>query len=313
MVDVSIIIINYNSFDLLSDCLATLFEHTKGISFEVIVVDNGSTLPGLEEVKSRFPSVKYITNETGMGFASANNIGIKNASGRYILMLNNDILFIEDALSKIVGYSNLLGNNAVIGCKLLNRDLSYQVSVVDFDGLINLIGETFFLYKLFPRNRFLSKYHLNNPYQTEPMEVEAVKGAFLFAPKKIFDTLNNLDERFFFYYEETDFCCRWKKTGGKIIYYPGAKIIHLGGASTDSDHWFKYKFQHLSKIQFFQKHFNGIKFLLAVILQYAALIIRFPLYFIIGLLKRDSALIRKSGYYLRSIFLFPSGNNGGIS
>ncbi|PKL83329.1 MAG: hypothetical protein CVV24_05515 [Ignavibacteriae bacterium HGW-Ignavibacteriae-3] len=310
MIDVSIIIVNYNSYPLLDACLESLYKETKGVIFEVIVLDNGSTDSGLDENISKYPAVKWIKKESGSGFAAANNEAFSAASGNYILMLNNDVVFVEDVISSVAGYSASINDEAIIGCKLLNGDLTHQVSIVDFDTIGNLFGENFFLYKLFPGNRFLSKYHLNDPMLKEPIEVDAVKGAFLFIPRTALNKLNYLDELFYFYYEETDLCYRWKLTGGKVIYYPMSRIIHLGGASTDSNDWFKYRNQHISKIQFFQKHFKGIKFLFALTIHESGLIIRFPLYFLIGLFKRDRSMIRKAICYFRTIFIYPARVKG---
>ena len=310
MIDVSIVIINYNSFALLDDCLRTLFLETRGISFEVIIIDNGSTQIGLDEVISKYSGVKLIKNSTGRGFATVNNQGFAEASSEHILMLNNDVVFVEDVISKVVEFSKSQNDQAIIGCKLLNSDGSHQISIVDFDSLSNLFGESFFLYKLFTKNKLLNKYHLNDAELSDAIEVDALKGAFMFIPRDVLNKLGGLDERFYFYYEETDFCYRWKQIGGKVLYFPEAKIIHVGGASTDSNLWFKYSNQHISRIQFFQKHFVGLKYILAVILHELGLVLRFPLYFVMGLLKRDSSLIKKAGCYLRSIVVFPSRISG---
>ncbi len=313
MVDVSIVIVNYNSFSLLDNCLRTLFQETKKITFEVIIVDNGSTEVGIDKVVSKYPKVKFILNDTGKGFAVANNQGFKEASGKYILMLNNDVVFVEDVISKVVKFSKENNDQVIIGCKLLNEDRTHQISVVDFDSISNLFGENFFLYKLFPRSKTLNKYHLNNPRETRPIEVDAVKGAFLFIPNRILKELDGLDERFYFYYEETDLCYRWKRSGGKVYYIPQAELIHIGGASTDSNLWFKFSNQHISKIQFFQKNFRGTKFLLAVSIHELGLVLRFPLYFVIGLIKGNRSLIIKSGCYLRSIFVYPVNKSKAIA
>jgi len=313
MVDVSIVIVNHNSFSLLDNCLRTLFLETIETTFEVIVIDNGSSEKGINEIISKYPKVKFVLNKVSKGFAAANNQGFQETEGRYILMLNNDVVFVEDVISKIVKFSKQNNDRLIIGCKLLNNDRSHQISIVDFDTISNLFGENFFLYKLFPRSKTLSKYHLNNELIKEPIEVEAVKGAFLFLPHTILKELSGLDERFFFYYEETDLCYRWKSKGGRVYYFPNGGLIHLGGASTDSNLWFKFRNQHISKIQFFQKHFSGIKFLLAVSIHELGLLIRFPLYFVIGLIKGNKLLLKKSGCYLRSIFVYPFENNKAIT
>ena len=305
MIDVSIVIINYNSFSLLDDCLRTLFLHTKGLSYEVIIVDNGSTEIGLDDIIAKYLGVKLIKNSPAKGFAEVNNQGFAEAIGKYVLMLNNDVVFVDDVISKVAEFSRLYNDQAIIGCKLLNSDGSYQVSIVDFDSPLNLFGESFFLYKLLPKNKFLNKYHLNDTDLSDTIEVDALKGAFMFIPRVVLNQLAGLDERFYFYFEETDLCYRWKKRGGKVLYFPGAEIIHVGGASTDSNLWFKYSNQHISRIQFFQKHFTGLKFILMVLLHELGLVLRFPLYFVMGLIKRDSLLIKKAGCYFRSIFIFP--------
>lgn len=313
MADVSIVIVNYNSFSLLDNCLRTLFLETKEIIFEVIVIDNGSMEKGIDKVISKYPKVKFILNEMSKGFAAVNNQGFKEASGKYILMLNNDVVFIEDVISEVVKFSKQNNDRIIIGCKLLNENRTHQISIVDFDTISNLFGENFFLYKLFPRSKTLSKYHLNDEMITEPIEVDAVKGAFLFLPHNILKELGGLDERFYFYYEETDLCYRWKQLGGKVFYYPQAELIHIGGASTDSNLWFKFRNQHVSKIQFFQKHFRGIKFLFAVSIHELGLLLRFPLYFVVGLIKGNKSLIKKSSCYLHSIFIYPAKNQKAIA
>ena len=118
MVDVSTVIVNYNSFPLLDNCLRTLFLETKEITFEVIVVDNGSIERGINEIISKYLKVKFVLNETSKGFAAANNQGFKEASGKYILMLNNDVVFIEDVISKVVKFSKENNDQFIIGCKL---------------------------------------------------------------------------------------------------------------------------------------------------------------------------------------------------
>jgi len=307
MPEVSVIIVNYNGFDLLEKCVETLIKYTK-VSYEIIVVDNGSTVGDVLTVTAKFNGIKTIKLNENKGFAAANNLGISESAGKYILLLNNDIVFIEDAISKSVDYSKTVNDKAILGCKLLNEDNSHQISVVDYDTITNLFGENFFLYSLFPKSKLLSKYSVNHKLGEKPTDVEVVKGAYFFIPRKIIDTIGLLDERFFFYYEETEYCYRYKKIGGRVIYFPSASIIHLGGASSDSNLWFKFYNQHLAKVQFFQKHFNGMKFLLACIIHYLGLLVRVPVYFIKGISSFNKAFFIKSKCYLRTFFIYPSNS-----
>lgn len=304
MPEVSIIIVNYNGFNLLENCLSTLLKFTKA-SYEVIIVDNGSTVGNVDEVVLKFPKVKTIKLGRNAGYAAANNVGLKEATGNYFLLLNNDIVFTEDVISATVQLSKSVNDEAIIGCKLLNEDGSHQISVIDYDTISNLLGENFFLYKLFPKSKLLSKWHRSSKLSERAEEVEVVKGAYFFIPRKVYDRVGLLDERFFFYYEETEYCYRYSKLGGRIIYYPLAKIIHLGGSSSDSNMWFKFYNQHVAKIQFFQKHFAGLKFAAACTIHYSGLFIRVPVYIIAGIAKMNSGLFRKALCYLKTFFIYP--------
>lgn len=168
-----------------------------------------------------------------------------------------------------------------------------------------MFGESFFLYKIFPKNKKLNKYFFNYVEQKEPFEVEAIKGAFFFIPKKIIDKIGLLDDCFHFYYEETDFCYRHKLNGGKVYYLPTAEIIHIGGGSTSNNLWNMYKNQHIARVKFFSKHFNGLKYSIMIFLHWIGLLLRVPQNIIIGMLKFDKYYFKKSSCYLRSLFLFP--------
>jgi len=304
-VEVSIIIVNYNADEMLRDCLFTLAKYTKQVSYEIIVVDNCSTQGSVDDVISEFNGIKLIKADRNLGFGAANNFGIKIAQGEYLLFLNNDTVFIENAISKVLNFSKSLTEKTFIGCKLLNKDLSYQPSVVSFDNLLNVLGENLFLYRLFPNSSKLNKYYLDTKLPMKPVEVDVIKGAFMFCSAHSIATLNGFDARFFFYAEETDLCYRFKKEGGKVIYFPETKIIHLGGSTSFRNLWFKFKNQSIAKIQFYQKHFKGVRFFLFIALQYLGLFIRIPIYFIIGIIKFDKFNISKSLNYLKCLFVYP--------
>jgi GT2 family glycosyltransferase len=307
-IDVSIIIVNYNKFSLLSNCLNSIYKHSKEISFEVIVVDNNSTEGDVEKIISNYPNLSLIKNETNRGFAAANNQGLKIAQGKFILFLNNDTVFIENTIKKLIDFLEEKDEMTLVGCKLLNEDLSHQVSIVDFDDLWNLIGENFFMYLLFPKNKMLNRYHHNYKIVNEPIEVDVVKGAFIFGYTKALKEIGGFDEKFFFYSEENDLCFRFKQRGGKVFYFPGTSIIHLGGASTDAIPWFMFMNLSRAKIQFFQKHFKGLKFILALIIHFTGIFIRVPLYFILGIVSLNKNLIKKSFYFFRLLFVYPSNS-----
>mgnify|MGYP000934488483 CR=1 FL=1 len=306
MIDVSVVIVNYNQFSLLDNCLNSIVKHTQEINYEIIVVDNNSSEGDVSKITSKYQKVKLIQNKTNNRFSLANNQGIELALGKYVLLLNNDTLFIENTILIMKEEIEKYNEPVLIGCKLLNSDYSHQPSVVDFDTIGNLVGEYYFLAKVLPKVRFLNKYFLSLTSEDKQCEVDVVKGAFMFGRKADFINQNMLDVNFFFYNEENDYCFRFKLSGGKVIYSPNTSIIHLGGGSSNEMYgWFVIKNLSLSKIKFFQKHFKGIKFLVAVFIHYSGYLIRVPIYLLGGIFTLKVNLIRKAYYYFRTIFLYP--------
>ncbi|MFA4923281.1 MAG: glycosyltransferase family 2 protein [Ignavibacteriaceae bacterium] len=305
MVNISIIIVNYNSFQMLKECLDSILKLTTELTYEIIIVDNGSIEGNIRECLFPYQNVRLITNKSNVGFSTANNMGIKIAIGEFVLFLNNDTLFLENSLKKILHYIKDKNSNSVIGCRLLNQNRTHQSSVVDKDSISNSFGENFFLYKLFPRVRMLNKYYFSYKEPKEPTVVDVVKGAFIFCSKKIVDELNGFDERFFFYAEETDFCLKAKELRYNVIYFPQTEIIHLGGVATDKDLWFKFKNQSIAKIQIYQKHFKGIEFFLLTAFHYLGVFLRVFVYMVMSLLKLKENLFKKSFIYFRLLFIYP--------
>lgn len=305
-VDVSVVIVNYNALDLLDNCIYSIIKFACGFTFDIIVVDNNSKELRLEEITTKYPDLVFIKNDKNIGFAAANNIGFKNAKGKYILILNNDTVFYENSIKKIIEFAESIEQEVFIGCKLLNEDGSHQISVVDFDTISNSFGENFFFYKFFPKSKFFNRFHLNYKQIDKPTEVDVVKGAFIFCSASAIKKLNGFDTRFFFYGEETDLCFRFKKSGGKVYYFPNTSIYHLGGATTDKNLWFKFKNQSIAKIQIYQKHYKGIESFLLKTFHFIGILIRVPLYFLAGFLTLKKSLIIKSYYYFRTLFVYPS-------
>lgn len=304
-IDISIIIINYNNCDITKNCIESILKFTKNIKYEIIIIDNNSTECSIENLRTLGDNISFIINKGNFGFAKANNQGAKIAKGKYLLFLNNDTLFIENVLGKIFDLPAKLNSDFIFGCKLLNEDRTIQPSAVDFDNVTNMIGESFFLYKLFPESKILNRFFYNFKNFHDITEVDFVKGAFLFCPYKTFVKLDGFDERFFFFSEEADLCFRLKKLGGSVYYYPQASIIHIGGAATNKVMWFTYKNINIAKIKFYQKHYSGIEYLALIGIYYSGIIIRIPIYFLTGIIFFNKRLLLTSYYYLRQIFNYP--------
>ena len=279
------------SFKYWKIALQSSLEHVKDIAYEIIVVDNASNEGDVSKITSKFSDVRLLRNSENLGFAKANNLGAQIAHGDYLLFLNNDTMFIENSLKKVYDFVKSKKEEIIAGIKLLNQDHTMQESVYEATTVWNSFTENFFLYKIFPRSKSFNKYYQNHINLESPVETGVVKGAFLFISQKSFNRLNGFDERFFFFGEELDLCYRFHKEIGKVIYFPLTSIIHLGGATTGKNLLFKYRNQTIAKIQFFQKHFKGLKFLLGICFHFLGLIFRFPLYLLAGIFSFRKTLL----------------------
>jgi len=246
-VDLSVIIVNWNTKNLLLNCLDSVFKTIKEISFEIWVVDNGSTDGSVEAVKSKFPSVKIIKNKKNLGFAKANNQALKQISGRYAVLLNTDTILTDGALEKIFFFMEDNPEVGICGGQLLNEDGSKQRCFGNVPTLITDLLSKSLLEILFPK-RYFSK---RQKYEI-PTEVESITGACMVVRKKAIDEIGLLDEKFFLYYEETDWCYRMRQKGWKVFYHPQAYIYHLRGKSSE-------KTQNKAIIEFWKSRYNFFK------------------------------------------------------
>lgn len=304
-IDVSIIISSYNSNDLLANCLSSLITHTANINYEIIIIDNASKAENTEKVIKLYPGIIFIQNTENRGFGTANNQGLEIAKGKYVLFLNNDTIFFENVIKKVYDFAESMSDSLIIGCKLLNQDHSLQRSTYDFPSLRNVFTSNFFLYLLFPKSKYFNKYHLINQKINQISEVDVITGAFLFCTKNSFKKIGGFDERFFFYNEDTDLCYRFKKYGGKIFYYPATSLIHLKGGTAKVTSWFSIKYQSISTIKFFQKHFRGIVLFLLIVTHYTGLLLRIPLSFIAGIVTLNINLMKRALFNIKLLFIYP--------
>ena len=231
MIDVSVIVVNWNTRGLLRDCLASTFAETPSLQMEVIVVDNGSSDDSVKMVKEEFKSAILIANADNRGFAAANNQGIAIAKGRYVLLLNSDTIVLDRAIEKAVAFADRHSDTAATGCRILNPDRSLQNSCFMFPSNLNWFLFSTYLYKLFPRSRFFGREQMTWWQRDDVREVDVVTGCFMLVSSKAIADVGSLDEQFFMYAEETDWCYRFKQKGWKNRFTPEAQIIHIGGAS----------------------------------------------------------------------------------
>jgi len=255
--DLSIIIVSYNTKNLLSQSLFSIYRNALGVNFEIIVIDNGSRDDSIQMLKENFPKVILVDNEQNLGFAKANNEGLLIAQGEFVLFLNPDTLILPGALKKTLEFLKKTPEAGIVGCKILNPDGSLQYSGRGFPGFWNYFFESFFLYKLFPKNRWMGKFYGTNFSYNQVREVDVVLGAFMMTKKEILDEVGCFDEKFFIYSEETDLCYRMKKHNRKVYFFPDAQIVHYGRASASQYPVKMFQQDHRSRFLFMRKHYSA--------------------------------------------------------
>ncbi|HEY3128370.1 MAG TPA: glycosyltransferase family 2 protein [Acidobacteriota bacterium] len=230
--DLSIISVNWNSVEYLRACIASIYEYTVGISFEIIVVDNASPTQDVDLLKQHFRDVRIIKSATNLGFARANNLGFKASSGRYLLFLNPDTELVSPAINVLLERLKSLPAAGIVGCKLLNSDLSVQTSCIQkFPTIVNQVTDIEYLRVRWPNCRLWGIGPLFASH-AGPATVEVISGACMMVKREVFEEVAMFSEEYFMYAEDVDLSYKIRRIG-LINYYVGeATMIHHGGRST---------------------------------------------------------------------------------
>jgi O-antigen biosynthesis protein len=234
MTDVSIIIVNYNVKDLVDNCVASIYKsNNSNLNLEIFLVDNNSIDGSSEHISNLYPEVKVIRNKKNLGFSKANNIALRQAAGRFILILNPDTVLEEDTFDKLIKFVESGENIGAVTSKLILGSGKLDVACRrSFPSVSVALPRILGLSKMFPKSKVFSRYNLTYLDENETAEVDAICGAFMFIPKKVLDDTGYFDEEYFMYGEDLDLCYRIKEKGYKIYYYPIVTTIHLKGEST---------------------------------------------------------------------------------
>lgn len=238
MPQVSIIILNYNTFQLTTNCIESIIKHTIEVGYEIILVDNASTECDANIFIEKFPNIQLIKNTSNSGFAKGNNLGIEAASGEFILLLNSDTYISEDAISKTYQYAKTRNKLGVYGCRMIYPDGKLQHTARKFRSIAWEILDTFrfipFMFSYKKRSQLMLGKYFNADYSTV---CDWLNGAFFMFPKTILDKLPNqkLDERFFMYGEDHLWCWQFKKLGYHAYFYSNTKIVHINNGSTSKE------------------------------------------------------------------------------
>ena len=228
--DLSIVIVNWNTKDLLRDCLKSVWGTLDSITAEVFVIDNASTDGSVEMVLDEFPDTQLIANMDNRGFAAANNQGFVRARGRHVLLLNSDTVVHGDVFMRSVRYLDANPDVGMMGCRVLNGDGSTQLTCSRFPTLANLLLQTCGANRL--GGRFFSRYQMLDWNRDDEREVEVISGCYLMVRAEVINEIGLLDEAFFCYGEETDWCRRCADAGWRLKFAPVGEITHFGSGST---------------------------------------------------------------------------------
>ncbi len=252
-IDLSVIIVNWNTQDLLRQCLSSIYDTIEGLDLEVIVVDNASQDDSVAMVKRDFPQVRLIENDENVGFTKANNQAMAVSEGHYILLLNSDAVILPGAIEVMIALAESHPHSGLVGAQLLNPDGSFQASYTDFPTLWR---EFLILSKL---GKLLHGRHYprHGPDETKgPRQVDYVEGACLLVRRQAFQETRGFDEDFFMYAEEVDWCYRLQQAGWEVWYTPQARIIHHRGASSRKKRVSAEAQLYRSRVMFFRKHYG---------------------------------------------------------
>ncbi len=254
----SIIIVNYNVKAFIQQALESILKATQNIETEIFVVDNHSVDGSVELLREHFPQVELIVNTENVGFAKANNQAIQKARGDYVWLLNPDTLIQEDTPEKLIAVMEADQEIGMLGCKILNDDGSLQLACrrsfpTPWVAFTKLLG----LAKIFPQSKLFGQYNLTHRDPDEAYAVEAISGSCMFIRKEALDEVGMLDETFFMYGEDLDWCFRFGSAGWKVFYTPTTSIIHYKGESSKVASWDTNTHFYRAMDIFAKKHFSS--------------------------------------------------------
>ncbi len=277
-IDLSIVIVTWNVRELLLRAVASVFREVTGTRFEVIVVDNDSDDGSADAIEAEFPGVTVIRNPQNLGFAGGNNIGLREAKGRYAMLLNADTVVLPGAFERMVAWMDANPGTGLCAPQLLDPDGSKQNCIHNFPSLATEILNVSLLRILLP-----GRYPSKRQEYTEPIEVDAVLGACLVVRPEALDQVGPMDDGFFFFMEETDWCARMRTAGWKVVHVPDARIIHLSGESSKKKLPLETRIEYLRSLyRFFGKNRGPVQRLVVIVIRLVKLALNLAIFSLIS-------------------------------
>jgi len=299
---ISIIIVNWNTRELLVDCIESIYASPPEGEFDIWIVDNYSSDGSPAMIRESYPDVNFIENDENVGFGKANNQALRKSQGDYVLLLNPDTVVKTNAISELI---NFLDNNpdaGIAGARLINPDGTLQISAFPFPTLFREFWRMFYLDSVV----YLSNYPMKNWNKDQAREVDTLLGACMLIRREAINQFGLFDEEYFIYSEEVDLCVRLKKGGWRLYWVPGAVVIHFAGKSIQqvSEEMFLRLYE--GKVLYFRKHHSKLSVFVYKLILFAATITRLvltPFALVEEPAKRDEHLTLYNNYrrLLRSL------------
>lgn len=254
--DVSVVIVNWNTCALLSECITAVEREAAAILHDIWVVDNGSSDDSVTMLRRDFPHVQVIESRVNLGFAGANNLAMQRSEGRYLLLLNTDAIVMPGAILTLLDLAEKTPRAGIIGAHLLNSDGSFQASYTHFPTL----WQEFLILTTIGRRLHGSWYPSHGPEEAKGAQrVDYVEGACLLVRRDALETVGGLDEGYFMYAEEVDWCRRMAGSGWEVWYQPAAKVVHIGGASSAKRKTGREADLYRSRVRYFRIHHGWLQ------------------------------------------------------
>lgn len=285
-VDLSNIIITFNSAPYVENCLNSIFAQQSNVNYETIVIDNASTDSSVDIVKKKFPNVILKVNSINLGFSAAINQAVNLTTGKYILLLNPDTVLSRNFLEKLFNFIKEFSDCSIAGVKIIDTNDKHQPSSWKKMSLLTVFFENLLPYQL--------SIKLVTKNSTTLTQVENVCGACMLIRRDVFEELGGFDERFFLYYEEIDFCLRANQRGYKVYYNPYVEVVHFASKSSSNHREIFFFNLYNNKLLFIRKHYSYPFYIVAFILVLIGLSLRAAISFIAGCLSFRKHLFRLS-------------------
>lgn len=286
---ISILIVSWNCEEFLRNTLKSIYDETKDVAFETIVIDNASSDGTAIMMEKEFQKVKFIGNKENMGCARASNQGIRESKGEYILLVNPDILILNDVIEKMMNFMDNHPNAGMVTCKILNPDKTFQTCYADFPSLSTIVfggsrlGSA--LHSVFLTKKFFKHAGLSEDEYNQAHKVDWIMGTFMMVRRKAIEQAGMFDENLFMYGEEPDWCYRISRHGWEIWYVPEGETIHFGARSTEKVPTKKTVDWLLrTRYYFFLKHYSKPKMVISHLTGLISAMIKLSIFRILSLL-----------------------------